>query len=126
MNRVTNWLRTVGLRAMVAAIFIALTALSIPTVSLSQMSAQASSMKSQTSSDKGMIQKIQKDAEDLGDSPDRPIGKTGLKNIKNLGENIKETVDLNVRQKGAIYNPKESDKIGALKEAQKKAEKAAK
>ena len=120
MNRVTNWLQMVGLRAAVAVIFIALTVLFIPAVSL------AASMPSQTSSGQDMIQKIQRDAEDLGDSPDRPIGKTGLKNIKKLGENIKETVDLNVRQKGAIYNPKESDKIGALKEAQEKAEKAAK
>ncbi|KAM3092486.1 hypothetical protein ACKFKG_08435 [Phormidesmis sp. 146-35] len=73
-----------------------------------------------------MIQKIQQDAEDLGDSPDRPIGQTGLKNIKKLGENIKETVDLNVRQKGAIYNPNEDNKIEALKQAQKETERNAK
>ncbi|KAM3110122.1 hypothetical protein [Phormidesmis sp. 146-33] len=73
-----------------------------------------------------MIQKIQQDAEDLGDSPDRPIGQTGLKNIKKLGENIKETVDLNVRQKGAIYNPDEDNKIEALKQAQKETERNAK
>lgn len=73
-----------------------------------------------------MVQKIQRDAEDLGDSPDHPIGQTGLKNIKKLGENIKETVDLNVRQKGAIYNPNESDKLGALKKAQDQSERAAK
>ena len=125
MNRVANWLRTVGLRAMLAVIFMALSVLTLPAISSSQMSAQAGSTTSQ-SSDKAMIKKIQKDAQDLGDSPDRPIGKTGLKNIKNLGENIKETVDLNVRQKGAIYNPKESDKLGALKEAQEQTEKAAK
>lgn len=55
------------------------------------------------------IKKIQREAEDLGDSPDRPIGQTGLKNIRKLGENIPETFDLNVRQKGEIYAPKGSD-----------------
>lgn len=125
MNRITQWFRTVGFRSIVTLALAVLTFLSIPAFYSSQLSAQAGSMMGKTS-DKGMVQKVQQDAEDLGDSPDRPIGQTGLKNIKNLGENIKETVDLNVRQKGAIYNPKESDKLGALKEAQEESERAAK
>ena len=125
MSRITQWFRTVGLRSIVTLALAVLTFLSIPAFYSSQLSAQAGSMISKSSSP-DMVQKIQRDAEDLGDSPDHPIGQTGLKNIKNSGENIKETVDLNIKQKGAIYNPKELDKVGALKKAQDKAERSAK
>lgn len=51
--------------------------------------------------DKATVKRIQNKAEDLGNSQ-RPIGDTGLKNIKNLGENIPETIDRNFNN-----NPKE-------------------
>ncbi len=126
MSQIKQWFRTGGFRAIVTLALAVVMVLSVPAFGLGLRSAQAASLTDQTSSDKAIIQKIQQDAEDLGDSPDRPIGQTGLKNLKKLGENIKETVDLNVRQKGAIYNPKESDKLEALKEAQAEAESAAK
>ena len=47
-----------------------------------------------------------------------------LKSLE-ISAHLKETVDLNVKQKAAIYNPKESDKLGALKKAQDEVEKAA-
>lgn len=129
MNRVMNWLQMIGLRS-VMTIALTLTLVIAPAfVSGSLVQAQASPRIIQSdakAADQGVIKKIQQEAEDLGDSPDRPIGQTGLKNIKKLGENIKETTDLNVRQKGAIYNTNEKDKVGALKEAQKETEKRAK
>ena len=126
MSQITRWFRTAGFRSIVTLVLVVLIAIPTSGFYSNRQSEQASSMTGQNPSGQAMIQKIQRDAEDLGDSPDRPIGQTGLKNIKNLGENIKETVDLNVRQKGAIYNPKESDKVEALKKAQEQSEKAAK
>lgn len=123
MNRITQWFRNAG-RSIVTLALVGLMALPASGF-YSNRSGQAGTMTNQPSSGQDMIQKIQRDAEDLGDSPDNPIGQTGLKNIKKLGENIKETVDLNVKQKGAIYNPNESDKLGALKKAQDEVEKAA-
>ena len=66
------------------------------------------------------VKRIQEKAEDLGDSPERPVGKTGLKNIKKLGENIPETIKLNIGQQGAKYNPNEPNKIEAMEKAQEK------
>lgn len=125
MNRITQWLRNAG-RSIVTLALVVLIALPTSGFYSNRQAGQTGTMTNQPSSGQDMIQKIQRDAEDLGDSPDRPIGQTGLKNIKKLGENIKETVDLNVKQKAAIYNPKELDKLGALKKAQDEVEKAAK
>ncbi len=124
MSRIAQWFSNTGFRSIVTLVLVVLTALPTSGFYSNRQSAQTNSMNGQASD--RMIQKIQRDAEDLGDSPDHPIGQTGLKNIKKLGENIKETVDLNVRQKGAIYNPNESDKLGALKKAQEQSERAAK
>lgn len=60
--------------------------------------------------DSATIKRIQQKAEDLGDRPDRPIGDTGLKNIKNLGENVPETIDLNDRQVFFSGDPDDMDK----------------
>lgn len=70
------------------------------------------------------IRRIQQKAEDLGDSPERRIGDTGLENIRELGENIPETFDLNVRQKGAIYSD-EPTTTRNLDKAQRRAERDA-
>lgn len=126
MSQITQWFRNAGLRSIITLALVVLIAIPASGFYSNRGSEQAGSMTGQNSSGQAMIQKIQRDAEDLGDSPDRPIGQTGLKNIKNLGENIKETVDLNIKQKGAIYNPKESNKVEALKEAQEQSERAAK
>ncbi|NJK52270.1 MAG: hypothetical protein HC936_04590 [Leptolyngbyaceae cyanobacterium SU_3_3] len=71
-----------------------------------------------------MVKKVQRDAEDLGDSPDHPIGQTGLKNIRNLGDNIKETVELNARQKSALYNPDVDNKRKSSQTSPRKNRKA--
>jgi hypothetical protein len=123
MKRILNGLKTIAVRSLLTAI-LAVTLFAFPMFQMSQAQA-APKVTGDRATDK-MVEKIQRDAEDLGDSPDRPIGQTGLKNIKKLGENIKETVDLNVRQKGAIYNPNEDNKIEALKQAQKETERNAK
>ncbi|MGV0025579.1 hypothetical protein [Phormidesmis priestleyi] len=122
MKRIINGLKnglTIAVRSLLTAV-LAVTLFVFPVFQTSQAQA-APQVTGDRATDK-MVEKIQQDAEDLGDSPDRPIGQTGLKNIKKLGENIKETVDLNVRQKGAIYNPNEDNKIEALKQAQKETE----
>jgi hypothetical protein len=118
-----NGLRAIAIQSLLTAI-LTVTLFVFPVFQTSQAQA-APQVTGDRATDK-LIEKVQRDAEDLGDSPDRPIGQTGLKNIKKLGENIKETVDLNVRQKGAIYNPNEDNKIEALKQAQKETERNAK
>ncbi len=65
------------------------------------MQAQAKPVDVQVDSytvDSNTVNRIQDEAEDLGDSPERRIGDTGLKNIKNLGENIPETLQMRARQ----------------------------
>lgn len=79
----------------------------------------------QDTPDKGAIERIQQKAEDFGDSEERPIGDTGLENIRDLGKKIPETIDLNLRQKGAINNPKVDNKVEALDRGQVKAERSA-
>lgn len=54
------------------------------------------------------IKQIQQEAEDLGDSPERPIGDTGLENIRELGENIPETINMKLKQTRQIYAPKDA------------------
>jgi hypothetical protein len=71
------------------------------------------------------IERIQQKAEDLGDAPERRIGNTGLDNIRELGENIPETIDLNIRQKKAIYSD-DATSTGDLDKAQRQAERNAK
>jgi hypothetical protein len=123
INGLKNGLRAIAVQSLLTAV-LAMALFVFPVFQTSQAQAAPQVMSDRTT-DK-LVEKIQRDAEDLGDSPDRPIGQTGLKNIKKLGENIKETVDLNVRQKGAIYNPNENNKIEALREAQKETERNAK
>lgn len=79
----------------------------------------------QDTPDKGAIERIQQKAEDFGDSEERPIGDTGLENIRELGKKIPETIDLNLRQKGAINNPNVDDKMGSMDKGQVKAERNA-
>ncbi len=126
MKRIINGLRnglTIAVQSLLTAILVV--ALFVSPVFQTSPAQATPQVTGDRATDK-LVEKIQRDAEDLGDSPDRPIGQTGLKNIKKLGENIKETVDLNVRQKGAIYNPNEDNKIEALKQAQKETERRAK
>ena len=126
MKRIINGLRN-GLTIAVQSLLIAILGVALFVSPVFQTNpAQATPQVTGDRATDKLVEKIQRDAEDLGDSPDRPIGQTGLKNIKKLGENIKETVDLNVRQKGAIYNPNEDNKIEALKQAQKETERNAK
>jgi hypothetical protein len=135
MKQVMSRLLTVGLRQ-VLAIFLATTAfLGIPAFSTS-VSSQALAVtsefqtKSPTPSNpsavsKETIQRIQDKAEDLGDSPENPIGDTGLGNLRELGENIRETFDLNVRQKGAIYDGDQPSNVQSLDRAQRETERSA-
>ncbi|NJR50530.1 MAG: hypothetical protein HC780_14135 [Leptolyngbyaceae cyanobacterium CSU_1_3] len=124
MKTLTNWLKKLGARSLLTAFFAVLTLLLVP--GLQPSSAQAAPQLIADRSTDTMVKKVQRDAEDLGDSPDHPIGQTGLKNIRNLGDNIKETVELNARQKSALYNPDVDNKEKALRQAQEKTEKHAK
>ncbi len=91
-----------GLRKIITVFLVAITFLVVPAFSYSQsMQAQAKPVDVQVDSytvDSNTVKRIQDQAEDLGDSPERRIGDTGLKNIKNLGENIPETLQMRARQ----------------------------
>jgi hypothetical protein len=135
MKQVIDRLFTVGLRQIIA-IFLAATAfLGIPAFSTnvsfqalavtSEFQTKSSTPANPSAVSKETIQRIQDKAEDLGDSPENPIGDTGLGNLRELGENIRETFDLNVRQKGAIYDGDQPDSVEALDRAQRETERSA-
>lgn len=93
---------TRGLRKIITVFLVAITFLVVPAFGYSQsMQAQAKPVDIQVDSytvDSNTIERVQDKAEDLGDRPERRIGDTGLKNIKNLGENIPETLQMRARQ----------------------------
>lgn len=66
--------------------------------------------------DPATVKRIQEKAEDLGDAPGRRIGDTGLENIKELGENIPETIDLRARQGFVSGDPDDLNKKNVLDE----------
>lgn len=125
MKQIISRLRTFGLRQIITIFLATVTFLVVPAFNHSlSLQAQAASpdVESGATVDSNTIKRIQQKAEDLGDSPDRPIGDTGLENIKQLGEKIPKTIDLNIRQQAAKYNPNEPNKKEALEESQKKVE----
>jgi hypothetical protein len=130
MKQVTGWLKAIGAYRIVAIVLTTFVFLTLPALSdRTILSARADFPIIQTKPetvDKGTIKRIQQKAEDLGDSSSRPIGDTGLKNIRNLGENIPETLDLNRRQKGAIYDRDQDNKVKAMDRAQRQAERQSK
>ena len=126
MKQILSRLRTLRLRQIITVFLATLTFLVVPAFNHSTLlPAQAESQLYQESPPvtADTVKRIQEKAEDLGDSPERPIGETGLKNIKKLGENIPETIKLNVGQQGAKYNPNEPNKMEGMEEAQQKSEK---
>lgn len=112
MNRGMGLLQNMGLSKIITVVLVAITFLVVPAFGYSPLSqAQAQTLIAEGDSyivDSATIKRIQQKAEDLGDGAERPIGDTGLKNIKNLGENIPETLKLNARQKLGTDNPKEA------------------
>jgi hypothetical protein len=98
MNQVISWIKAINLRQIITVFLVAMTFLVIPAFSHNpSMQAQANTRVDNADSytvDRATVKRIQGKAEDLGDRPDRPIGDTGLKNIKNLGENIPETLEM--------------------------------
>ncbi|MEW6498213.1 MAG: hypothetical protein AB1589_37795 [Cyanobacteriota bacterium] len=101
MKRVISLLKTVSLGKAIAIFLSAITFLVVPAFTYSQsFQANAGTMMASGDSytvDQATVKKIQDRAEDLGNSQ-RDIGDTGLKNIKNLGENIPETLGMRARQ----------------------------
>ena len=125
MKQIISRLRTFGLRQIITIFLATVTFLVVPAFNNSpSLQAQAANpdIESGATVDSKTIKRIQEKAEDLGDSPERPIGDTGLENIKQLGEKIPKTIELNIRQQAAKYNPNEPNKIEALEESQKKVE----
>ena len=125
MKQIISRLRTFGLRQIITIFLATVTFLVVPAFNNSpSLQAQAANpdIESGATVDSKTIKRIQQKAEDLGDSPERPIGDTGLENIKQLGEKIPKTIELNIRQQAAKYNPNEPNKIEALEESQKKVE----
>ena len=125
MKQIISRLRTFGLRQIITIFLATVTFLVVPAFNNTpSLQAQAANpdIESGATVDSKTIKRIQEKAEDLGDSPERPIGDTGLENIKQLGEKIPKTIELNIRQQAAKYNPNEPNKIEALEESQKKVE----
>ncbi|MCA1994986.1 MAG: hypothetical protein LDL41_23490 [Coleofasciculus sp. S288] len=106
MNRVKSWLKNVGLRQLISVFLVAIAFVVVPAFSYTHsLQAQAGNLNAEANSytvDSATVKRIQEKAEDLGDRSEkrggRPIGDTGLKNIKNLGENIPETLEMRARQ----------------------------
>lgn len=125
MKQIISRLRTFGLRQIITIFLATVTFLVVPAFNNSpSLQAQAANpdIESGATVDSKTIKRIQEKAEDLGDSPERPIGDTGLENIKQLGEKIPKTIELNIRQQAAKYNPNEPNKKEALEESQEKVE----
>jgi hypothetical protein len=133
--RVISHILAVGFRQVIAIVLATTAFLAIPALSTS-VSSQALAVTSEAQTkaptpanpsavSKETVRRIQDKAEDLGDSPENPIGDTGLGNLKELGENIRETFDLNVRQNEVIYDSDEQNKMNALDKAQRQVERSA-
>ncbi len=120
MNRVISWFQSINLRQVITVFLAVIAFLVIPAFSYNT-SVQAGTLIAEADSytvDSATIKRIQQRAEDLGDRQDRPIGDTGLENIKELGENIPETLDLNARQGFFSGNPNDLDKKNAVDKVQ--------
>jgi hypothetical protein len=98
MNRIISWFSKIHWHQIITAFLIAITFVFTPVgIFFSSSSALAAAPTKTDDSyfvDSGTVKRIQQRAEDLGGEK---IGDTGLKNIRELGENIPETIDLNVR-----------------------------
>ncbi|MCD8489099.1 MAG: hypothetical protein LRZ84_20755 [Desertifilum sp.] len=115
MNHLNRWLRN-RLRQAISVCLIALTFLAIPAFGYTQsIAARANVLFDDGSSQPvttGTVKRIQDKAEDLGDAPNRRIGDTGLKNIRELPENIPETIQKNVdRIKNTPNRPMKNDNV---------------
>jgi predicted PurR-regulated permease PerM len=122
MNRVISWFQSINLRQVITVFLTVIAFLVIPAFSYNT-SVQAGTLIAEADSytvDSATIKRIQQRAEDLGDRPDRPIGDTGLENIKELGENIPETLDLNARQGFFGGDPNDLDKKNAVDKVQQR------
>jgi hypothetical protein len=117
MNRVISWFQSINLRQIVTVFLVAIAFIVIPAFSYNtSVQAQAGTLIAEADSyrvDSSTIKRIQQRAEDLGDRPDRPIGDTGLENIKELGENIPETLDFS-------GDPNDLDKKNAIDKVQQR------
>ena len=122
MNRAISWFQSIKLGRIITVFLAAIAFLVIPAFSYNT-SVQAGTLIAEADSytvDSATIKRIQQRAEDLGDRPDRPIGDTGLENIKELGENIPETLDLNARQGFFGGDPNDMDKKNAVDKVQER------
>lgn len=122
MNRAISWFQSINLGRIITVFLAAIAFLVIPAFSYNT-SVQAGTLIAEADSytvDSATIKRIQQRAEDLGDRPDRPIGDTGLENIKELGENIPETLDLNARQGFFGGDPNDMDKKNAVDKVQER------
>lgn len=127
MKQIIGRLQTIGLRRIIAVFLATVTFLVVPAFNHSKFpQAQAAELNTQTGEYNPVtpdtVKRIQEKAEDLGDAPGRRIGDTGLENIKQLGEKIPKAIDLNVRQAGSAYNPKEQNKKEAMERNQEQVE----
>jgi predicted PurR-regulated permease PerM len=127
MNRIFSWLQTIKFSRIITVFLVTIAFLVTPAFIYNQsFQAQAETLIAQSDSytvDSKTVKRIQEKAEDLGDRSEkrggRAIGDTGLKNIKNLGENIPETLEMRAKQdtKDALNG----DQKKALDDAQNRA-----
>lgn len=127
MNRVISWLKNIGLRQIITVFLVALAFLVIPVFGYSQ-SSQAQAKPVSVEPDpyvvgSDTVERVQEKAEDLGDRSEkrggRSVGETGLKNIRELGENIPET--LGMRARTDAEDALNGDQKQALDDAQNQA-----
>ncbi|HEY9698937.1 MAG TPA: hypothetical protein V6D10_16860 [Trichocoleus sp.] len=106
MRQVVRWLQGIDLRRVLAIACLTIALVVAPAFSFSQaIEAQANTRIIQAEPNgvdplsDNTIKRVQRKAEDLGDGAKRDIGDTGLKNIRELPENIPETLDLVRKQR---------------------------
>lgn len=130
MKKIIGRLRTIGLRQIITVFLATVTFLVVPAFNHSTFLQAQAALNTQTGEYNPVtpdtVERIQSKAEDLGDAPGRRVGDTGLKNIKNLGENIPETLDLKARQTRITFDKNESGKKEAMDKAQEKVQSGAK
>lgn len=127
MKQIIGRLRTVGLRQIITVFLITVTFVVIPAFTHSTLlQAQAAELNTQTGEYNPVtpdtLKRIKEKAEDFSDSSQEAVADTGLENIKQLPESIPKAIDLNVRQAGSAYNPKEPNKKEAMERNQQKVE----
>lgn len=103
-------IRIPSIRQLLSVFLMTLMFFGVPVLGYSQAHAASGSIDEALDTytvDSATVKRIQDQAEDL--VGDRDVGHTGLKNIRQLGENIPETIELNARERFGDDHPNAFD-----------------